>query len=142
MELAVIFLISVVAGYVSRGRVVRFLVFGLGGGVLVAIPVLFFVVPCRCHDTRRAMTRATARAIEQAVEVGRAERTECMCPTPERLRREGFLEASKLTDAWGSPFTISCADAEAFTVISPGADRIAGTADDVILPVPAQQQQL
>jgi hypothetical protein len=59
------------------------------------------------------------------------------CPSSLReLRREGFLIAPPI-DPWGEPLLFGCVEQpRAFVVLSKGADRLAGTEDDVIFATP------
>jgi hypothetical protein len=57
-------------------------------------------------------------------------------PSLGELRREGFLLAAPV-DPWGEPLLYGCIESpRSFVVLSKGPDRLAGTADDVVLAVP------
>jgi len=68
------------------------------------------------------------------------------CPTPERLIRDKVLDsASKITDAWDTPFKIVCSEDEEeegeIYVISFGPDRKENTKDDIRVPdLPASDE--
>jgi hypothetical protein len=76
-----------------------------------------------------------AQRLRAAAEVWRADHSGTdRCPTPQTLTDDHALaSASSITDRWGQPVHIRCTDEETF-VVSSGRDRIAGTADDVIVP--------
>jgi hypothetical protein len=54
------------------------------------------------------------------------------CPTAQRLKDEGLIEKS--TDAWGTPFQITCSSDET-TVTSFGPDKKPSD-DDIVMPRP------
>lgn len=52
-------------------------------------------------------------------------------PTHDLVVGEYIDASAPTTDAWGSPFAITCKPAHHFRVTSPGTDRRLGTADDI-----------
>jgi len=63
------------------------------------------------------------------------------CPTPQTLIRDRALDsASKITDAWDTPFHIVCEGDETF-LESAGPDRKFGTADDIRIPELAAEEE-
>jgi hypothetical protein len=57
-------------------------------------------------------------------------------PSLGELRREGFLVSAPV-DPWGEPLLYGCIEApRSFVVLSKGADRLAGTADDIAVTLP------
>jgi hypothetical protein len=96
--------------------------------VLITVPR-----PTHCHINVAA---TSARALRSVAEVWRSEHADGECPTPEVLLRDHAIDpASKLTDPWDGPFTITCEPDET-TVTSRGPDRIDdhGLGDDVRIP--------
>jgi len=91
------------------------------------------------HQHRLAQIQATmlsATSLRSIADVWRTEHGDDVCPTAERLRQDKLVDrASKLSDAWGSPFVIEC-EGEDTSVLSLGPDRKAGTEDDVRAPPP------
>ncbi|HEY2512526.1 MAG TPA: hypothetical protein VGI39_16780 [Polyangiaceae bacterium] len=63
-----------------------------------------------------------------------------VCPTLEQLENDKELEkATEVTDAWGTPFRIRCAEDDTF-VTSLGPDR-RPSADDIVVPEPETTKQ-
>jgi general secretion pathway protein G len=63
------------------------------------------------------------------------------CPTPETLVADKAIDsAAELTDQWGNPFKIICEDDDV-TVMSAGADKKEGTADDIRVPEVSQAKK-
>jgi prepilin-type N-terminal cleavage/methylation domain-containing protein len=91
------------------------------------------------HQLQEARIKTTVmdeKTIRPIAATWRSDHPDEECPTPARLRDDKLLDvASKLTDAWGSPFVIVC-EADETSVISPGPDRRANTEDDLREPDP------
>jgi general secretion pathway protein G len=99
----------------------------IAGGVAVA------VLP-KLKKAQIDTTTTSARTLRQAAEQWRAEHASDQCPTPQMLMQEKAIDsASKITDAWDSPFKIICEDNETI-VTSAGPDKKEGTADDIRVP--------
>jgi hypothetical protein len=76
---------------------------------------------------------ATLKTFHAAVQAWRAANPN-ECPTLERLKDERTLAASSITnDAWGTPYKVMCDEDESH-IVSFGADRREGTADDIQYP--------
>jgi general secretion pathway protein G len=87
---------------------------------------------------RVTTTRQSALALRTAATGHRMQHPEDDCPTIDVLQREEAIDpASKVRDAWDQPFSLSCDERGAIRVASSGPDRKPGTADDVIVPDPA-----
>jgi hypothetical protein len=57
------------------------------------------------------------------------------CPTPEALVADHAIDfASEVRDQWGNPFKIICEEDDDVTIMSAGADKKEGTADDIRVP--------
>ena len=99
----------------------------IAGGVAVA------VFP-KLKKAQIETTTTSARALRSVAETWRSEHASDQCPSLEQLRTDKALDsASKLTDAWDSPFKITCEDDETI-VLSYGPDKKEGTADDIRVP--------
>lgn len=89
--------------------------------------------PTHCHIR---VAETSARALRSVAEVWRSEHPDGACPTPEVLLRDHAIDpASKLTDPWDGPFTITCEPDET-TVTSRGPDHVDdhGRGDDIRIP--------
>jgi general secretion pathway protein G len=99
----------------------------IAGGVAVA------VVP-RLAEAQEKTTRTSATELRRAAETWRGMKGGDQCPTAQLLQQEKAIDsASKISDAWDSPFKIICEDDET-TVVSFGKDKKEGTADDIRVP--------
>jgi general secretion pathway protein G len=89
----------------------------------------------RWEEARRRTTEINARSLRQIVVGWRlAHEVEGECPTVGLLAQEHVVdEASRLNDAWGTPFEIGC-EADRTVVVSFGPDRAKGTKDDIVVP--------
>ena len=101
---------------------------------LIASAVAIALFP----EHRRAqirMTHVSAATMRTAASAWRMEIGGDACPTPETLRADQRIDsASKLTDAWGTPYRIVCRGNETI-VISLGPDKKESD-DDVVEPEP------
>jgi general secretion pathway protein G len=105
----------------------------IAGGVAVA------VFP-KLKKAQLDTTTMSAKALRSVAETWRSEHASDQCPTPQVLLNDKAIDtASKITDAWDNPFTITCQEDET-VVTSPGPDKKEGTADDIRVP-PLQPQQ-
>ena len=99
----------------------------IAGGVAVA------VFP-KLKKAQVETTATSARAMRSVAETWRSEHASDQCPTPQMLLNDHAIDsASKITDAWDDPFTITCTDDETI-VTSPGPDKKENTADDIRIP--------
>ncbi len=99
----------------------------IAGGVAVAV---FPKLKKAQVDT----TTTSARALRSVAETWRSEHASDQCPTPQVLLNDHAIDsASKITDAWDDPFTITCQEDETI-VTSPGPDKKENTADDIRVP--------
>ena len=99
----------------------------IAGGVAVA------VIP-KFNEAAVKTTKMSATELRRAAESWRATKGGDQCPTPQVLMQEKAIDsASKLTDAWDTPFKIVCEEDETI-VMSPGKDKKEGTADDIRVP--------
>jgi len=99
----------------------------IAGGVAVAV---FPKLKKAQIDT----TTTSARALRSVAETWRSEHASDQCPTPQILMNDHAIDsASKITDAWDDPFTITCQEDETI-VTSPGPDKKENTADDIRVP--------
>ncbi len=104
----------------------------IAGGVAVA------VFP-KYNEAQVKTTTTSAMELRRATEMWRGSHASDQCPTLEQLKQDKAVDsASKLTDAWNSPFKITCQDDET-TVISYGHDKKEGTPDDIIVPAQGDQ---
>jgi len=95
----------------------------IGGGVAVAL------VP-QLERARIDSTKTDAQSLRSAVMLYVADNPR-ECPTVEELVSERYLDGSRrTTDAWDTPFQISCEDGEV-SVISAGPDLEFNTEDDI-----------
>lgn len=95
----------------------------IGGGVAVAL------VP-QLERARIDSTKTDAQSLRSAVMLYVADNPR-ECPTVEELVGERYLDGSRrTTDAWDTPFQISCEDGEV-SVISAGPDLELNTEDDI-----------
>ena len=104
----------------------------IAGGVAVAV---FPKLKKAQIDT----TTTSARALRSVAETWRSEHASDQCPTPQVLLNDHAIDsASKITDAWDDPFTITCQEDETI-VSSAGPDKKENTQDDIRVPAaPAQ----
>jgi general secretion pathway protein G len=99
----------------------------IAGGVAVAVFPKF-------KEAQIKTTKTSAMELRRATEMWRGTHASDQCPTVEQLRADkAFDSASKLTDAWDSPFKITCEDDETI-VLSYGPDKKEGSADDIRVP--------
>ena len=99
---------------------------------LIASVVALAVFPQHLKAQIR-MTRIGATTMRTAANGWRMEYPGDVCPTPERLRADQFLDSgAKLTDAWDTPFRIECRGTET-VVISLGPDK-RESEDDIVAP--------
>ena len=91
------------------------------------------------RQLRKAQIETTlmnAKYIRPIAALWRSDHPSEECPTPEQLRVDGLLDvSSKLTDAWGSRYVITC-EANETSVLSYGPDRRPNTEDDLREPDP------
>ncbi|MGO8993609.1 MAG: prepilin-type N-terminal cleavage/methylation domain-containing protein [Polyangiaceae bacterium] len=101
---------------------------------MIASAVALAVFPQHLKAQIR-MTRIAAKTLRSAASVWRMENGSELCPTPERLREDQYIDTgSKLTDAWDTPYRIECRDRET-VVKSLGPDR-KESEDDLVEPEP------
>ena len=95
----------------------------MAGGVAVAL------LP-RLEEARIKTTATDAQALRSAVMLYVADNPRG-CPTVEDLISERYLDGSRRsTDAWDTPFQISCEDGDV-AVVSAGPDLEFNTEDDI-----------
>jgi general secretion pathway protein G len=95
----------------------------IAGGVAVAL------LP-RLEESRIKTTRTDAQAMRSVITLYLGDNPRS-CPTVDDLLDGRYLDAQKrTTDAWDSPFQISCEDGD-IMVISSGPDGQFGTEDDI-----------
>jgi general secretion pathway protein G len=100
---------------------------------LIASGVAVAVFP-RFKEAQVKTTKTSAMELRRATEMWRGMHASDQCPTIEMLRADkAFDTASKVSDAWDSPFKITCEDDETI-VSSSGPDKKEGTADDIRVP--------
>ena len=92
-----------------------------GGATLLVFPAL--------KKTRVKSTQLEAEQIKTAANLAK-ELDGTECPTIQDLVNAKSLDAEKAADPWGSSYKIKCDDGDV-RVISPGADKKEGTADDI-----------
>jgi hypothetical protein len=85
----------------------------------------------------RATSEHSATLVQGAALHWLEGRAESACPAIEELVDEGVASLHWGRDAWGNPFEIACEGDDVF-VHSPGADRVRGTGDDIVVPRPAR----
>jgi general secretion pathway protein G len=99
----------------------------IAGGVAVAVFPKF-------TEAQTKTTKTSAMELRRATETWRATHASDQCPTLDDLKKDKAVDsASKLSDAWDSPFKIVCQDDET-VVISFGHDKKEGTPDDIVVP--------
>lgn len=108
--------------------------------VLAIIALLSSVIGIAVYNhllkARIEATRQSALKIRQTVMVYRMDHADD-CPTPESLKQADLIDAaSKLTDAWDRPFTVTCGERGDVHVASGGPDKKLGTEDDILAPEP------
>jgi general secretion pathway protein G len=100
---------------------------------LIASGVAVAVFP-RFKEAQVKTTKTSAMELRRATEMWRGMHASDQCPTVEMLRADkAFDTASKVSDAWDTPFKITCEDDETI-VSSAGPDKKEGTADDIRVP--------
>jgi hypothetical protein len=86
------------------------------------------------------VTLIAAGTMRTAAAAWRMDNGYSACPTPRQLHDEQYIDsASKLTDAWDTPFKIACRETET-SVISLGPDRKEGD-DDLVVPEPIAMRE-
>jgi hypothetical protein len=116
----------------SPWRLVVLVGLGLAGGSLILDALL--TPPLRMPAVNTS--RSSALELRSAAETWRSTHDNATCPSPEVLRDDRVIDAaSRLLDGWDQPFRIVCSD-DGITVMSAGADRRLGTADDIVVPAP------
>jgi general secretion pathway protein G len=94
-----------------------------GGVTLVAFPIY--------KETRIKLAVQGCQAVRNAAELYQnLEATTDACPTIQDLVTSKKLDGKKISDPWGTDYTVSCAEGEIHAV-SAGNDRKFGTQDDV-----------
>ena len=109
--------------------------------VLAIIALLSSVIGIAVYGhllkARIEATRQSALKIRQTVVLYRMDHAGDECPTAESLKKAELIDpASKLTDAWDQPFTVTCGERGEVHVASGGPDKKLGTEDDIIAPEP------
>ena len=109
--------------------------------VLAIIALLSSVIGIAVYQhllkARVEATRQSALKIRQTVVLYRMDHAGDECPTAESLKQAELIDsASKLTDAWDRPFTVTCGDRGEVHVASSGPDKKLGTEDDIVAPEP------
>ena len=100
---------------------------------LIAAGVTVGILP-KFTEAQVKTTEQNAREIRNAANRWRALKGGADCPTVSQLVQDKEIDqASKTDDAWGSVYVIKCTD-EDVVVMSPGRDKIAGSADDIVVP--------
>lgn len=95
----------------------------IAGGVAVAL------LP-QLDKAREKSTKSDAQALRSAVMLYIAENPRA-CPTVDDLVNDRFLDSSRrTTDAWDTPFQVTCEEGEIF-VVSAGKDGEFATEDDI-----------
>ncbi|MGB3052816.1 MAG: prepilin-type N-terminal cleavage/methylation domain-containing protein [Polyangiales bacterium] len=95
----------------------------MAGGVAVAL------LP-QLEKARQKTTKTDAQGLRSAVMLYVADNPRG-CPTVEDLVSERYLDATRrTTDAWDTPFQISCEDGD-ISVVSAGPDLQMNTEDDI-----------
>jgi general secretion pathway protein G len=102
---------------------------------LIAAGVTVGVLP-KFRESQIKTTETNARSVRAAVEMFRGMEGTGTCPTIQQLvSAKAIDQASKLDDAWGSPYKIACNE-DSVTVSSPGPDKKDNTQDDIVIPKP------
>lgn len=100
---------------------------------LIAGGVAFVAFP-KFQKAQVDSAKTNALRIRQIAQGYRTDHMGEDCPTVELLRDKKQIDAaSKITDSWDQPYKIECGEDE-ITVMSSGADRKWGTADDIRVP--------
>jgi general secretion pathway protein G len=87
---------------------------------------------------KRGIAEVEAARIRTAVQQWRADHDPAACPTFSQLQHDRALErGARPDDPWGERYRIRCGGDEV-VVLSVGADRREGTADDVVVPASAE----
>jgi type II secretory pathway pseudopilin PulG len=98
---------------------------------LIATGVAFAVVPM-LGEARENQTVTDMQVIRQATTVYMIQNNdECPSSVGDLVSGRLLTGAARTTDAWGSEFAIQCDAGSEPVVVSPGADRQMGTADDL-----------
>ena len=104
---------------------------------LIATGVTVAVIP-KFREAQKRTAEQNALEIRSAVARWRATRGDT-CPSVAQLVTDKEIDsASKTDDPWGSAYTIECGEDEV-KVTSPGPDKKAGSADDVVVPAPQKR---
>jgi general secretion pathway protein G len=105
---------------------------------MISGAVAFGVMKYYQH-ARDTLARTNAATVRQAAQAYLSINEGEGCPTMKELVSSGTLDAiSAKKDPWGSAWRIECTGA-AIVVSSSGADRSAGTADDIRVPPPDEE---
>ncbi len=100
---------------------------------LIAAGVTVGVLP-KFREAQIKTTEGNAREIRNAVNRWRGSKGGTDCPTISQLVQDKEIDsASKIDDAWGSAYKITCTEDDVF-VVSPGPDKKEGSADDISVP--------
>jgi general secretion pathway protein G len=100
---------------------------------IVAAGVSFAVIP-KLQQAQRDTTLNNMREIRNAAARWKALKGADDCPSVSQLKQDKEIDsASKIDDAWGSPYKIQCTEDE-IIVTSPGRDKKEGTQDDLVIP--------
>jgi hypothetical protein len=93
-------------------------------------------LPPVCRGDSRGSTRTAINTARSAAFLWKNDHPDGTCPTVDQLKSEKLLGRDFSTrDAWGNPFELRC-DVDEITGSSAGPDRVRGTADDIVIPVP------
>jgi hypothetical protein len=83
------------------------------------------------RNLEKAHATLDAKVLQAVAEKVVADHPHDPCPTFESLKAQKEISAaSNALDPWGSPYRIGCAGS-VVTVVSNGADKVEGTADDI-----------
>ena len=100
---------------------------------ILSAVVAFAVIPMWI-ETQKKTARLNASSLRRLAGAWRLNHVGEECPTFARLRADRLLDQeSNPNDPWGSPYSIVCTEDDV-TVVSPGPDKKAGTADDIVAP--------
>lgn len=104
---------------------------------LISTGVAVAVLP-RLKEASIKTSKSSAMVLRQAAEQWRGTNAGDKCPTAQMLQQEKLIDsASKITDAWETPFKVICEDEETY-VVSFGPDKKEGTQDDIRVPESAK----
>ena len=108
---------------------------------LSAAGVTVAVLP-KFQEAQVKTTETNAREIRNAIQRWRGLKGGTDCPTISQLVQDKEIDsASKVDDAWGSPFKIQCTEDDVI-IMSAGPDKKEGTKDDIIVPKGAKGASL